>query len=95
MAIQDIDQYIEALPKSRRDWLEVYGNQWGEPTKVMPGTCEACVWGRGEHVCKPVETRGEFHDVLLADIRAWDAAQANVKLQGQLNAYMNGQIEIK
>ena len=53
MAITDIDQFIEKLPKERRDWLEVFGNQWGEPAKVMPGTCEACVWGeRFEHTCK-------------------------------------------
>lgn len=51
MAIQSIDQYIEKLPKERREWLEIWGNQWGEPTKMMPGTCEACVWGRGEHIC--------------------------------------------
>lgn len=36
------------LPKHRRDWLEFWGNQWGGP-KVMPGTCERCVWGSGRH----------------------------------------------
>ena len=79
MAIQNIDQYIETLPKSRREWLEVFGNQWGEPAKVMPGTCFACVWGDGEHAagCERV-TRMD-----------------PVKLQGILNAYQNGQIEIK
>ena len=50
MAITDIDQFIEKLPKERRYWLEVWGNQWGEPTKVMPGTCEACVWGEANHL---------------------------------------------
>jgi hypothetical protein len=48
----DIDQYIEKLPKERKDWLEVFGNQWA-PVKQMPGTCEACVWGdRFQHTCK-------------------------------------------
>jgi hypothetical protein len=77
---QDINQYIENLPKERRDWLEVFGNQWA-PVKQMPGTCEACVWG-GERHAKDC----------VALPKAWDLT---VKLQGQLNAYMNGQIEIK
>ena len=43
------EQELEHLPKHRRDWLEIWGNQWA-PKKIMPGTCEACVYGHGEHV---------------------------------------------
>ena len=78
MAIQDIDQYIEKLPKERKEWLECFGNQWA-PAKQMPGTCEACVWGRGEHAAGCAR-------VTWVD---------QVKIQGQLNAYMNGFYEIK
>lgn len=97
MKLPDLDH----LPKDRRDWLEVFGNQWGtkkhgermteeenaillealnpfgQPIsahdrallrlldfvdryhgmarkppaeKIMPGTCEACVWGKGRHL---------------------------------------------
>ena len=81
---QDIDQYIANLPKERKDWLEVFGNQWA-PTKQMPGTCEACVWGHGYHDLSCVK-----HGVMR-----FDRPVDQVKLQGILNAYMNGQIEIK
>jgi hypothetical protein len=43
----DNDQ-LDKLPKHRKEWLEVFGNQWAA-TKTMPGTCEACVWGTGKH----------------------------------------------
>ena len=95
----DIDQFIEKLPKERRDWLEVWGNQWGEPTKVMPGTCEACVWGSGSHTkdCALRQTVAPFralgswaaiHDYI------WQSAM-DPKTQGILNAYQHGQIETK
>ena len=37
---------IEKLPKHRRDWLEVWGNEW-QPRKIAPGPCELCVFGMG------------------------------------------------
>lgn len=40
---------VAKLSKDRKDWLEVFGNQW-KPKRVMPGTCEACVWGGRDHV---------------------------------------------
>ena len=43
----DLNQ-IDKLPKHRRDWLEVWGNEW-QPRKIAPGTCERCVFGEGEH----------------------------------------------
>ncbi len=36
------------ISKQRMDWLGCHGNTWA-PVKVMPGTCEACVFGSGEH----------------------------------------------
>lgn len=39
---------ISKLTPKDRDWLEIYGNQY-RPAKVMPGTCEACVFGLGRH----------------------------------------------
>ncbi len=39
---------LNKLPKDKRDWLEIYGNQY-RPARVMPGTCEACIFGSGEH----------------------------------------------
>ncbi len=40
---------LSHLPKDRRDWLEIFSDVRGGTVKVMAGTCEACVWGRGEH----------------------------------------------
>lgn len=51
------EEQINKLPKKRRDWLEIHGNQWA-PVKVMPGTCEACVWGQGEHTLACCWQRG-------------------------------------
>lgn len=42
------DEQIAKLPKHRREWLEIWGNTFA-PKKVMPGTCEACVFNEGEH----------------------------------------------
>lgn len=39
---------FDKLPKHRRDFLEIFGNQWS-PRMVFTGTCERCVWGSGEH----------------------------------------------
>jgi len=33
------------ITKRDRDRLEVFGGQFPPPVTVMPGTCEACVWG--------------------------------------------------
>lgn len=49
-----LDEQIAKLPKHRKDWLGVFGNQWA-PKKVMPGTCEACVWNSGVHTCGAIE----------------------------------------
>lgn len=39
---------LDKLSPDRKDWLEVFG--WRvAPKKIMPGTCEACVWGSGNH----------------------------------------------
>lgn len=43
------EEKIKNLSPYYRDFCEVWGNQWA-PAKVMPGTCEACVFGRGEHM---------------------------------------------
>lgn len=39
---------LSKLSKQKRDWLEVFALPRVE-SGIMPGTCEACVWGRGEH----------------------------------------------
>lgn len=43
---------VDHLPKWRQDWLEVFGNTF-KPAAVLPGTCEACVYGerRYSHNC--------------------------------------------
>lgn len=47
-AAVDFDAVAKSLTPRQRDYLEVFGNVWGK-RKVMPGTCERCVWGRGKH----------------------------------------------
>lgn len=39
---------IDKLTKRQKDWIGCFGNTWS-PRKVLPGTCERCVWGHGEH----------------------------------------------
>ncbi len=46
--IKPPDPLTKKLTPYYRDFLEVSGNQY-RPGRVMPGTCEACVWGRGRH----------------------------------------------
>lgn len=48
MNAEQIDAKIKSLPRHKRDWLEIYGDTFAAK-KVMPGTCEACVYGSGEH----------------------------------------------
>ncbi len=68
------------LSKDRRDWLEVFGNTWGDTVKQMPGTCERCVWGSGEH---SVECATQFtppHRFIGGTVTRFDA---NRKLSEQ------------
>lgn len=50
------DQQVKNLSPYHRDAFEIWGNQW-TPKKVMPGTCEACVFGsRYGHSCERAES---------------------------------------
>ncbi len=46
----NIEQQIDKMTKSQKDFIGVWGNQWA-PRKTVPfvGTCELCTWGKGEH----------------------------------------------
>ncbi len=48
--LKEPDPLTKKLTPYYRDFLEVSGNQY-RPGRVMPGTCEACVWGSGQHAC--------------------------------------------
>jgi hypothetical protein len=71
---------LDHLSKDRRDWLEVFGNQWA-PTKIMPGTCEACVYGAGEHVagCTYIDARIEVAFARL-QAKGWPRYDVNPEL---------------
>ncbi len=74
---------LNNIPKDKRDWLEIYGNQY-RAKAVAPGTCEACVFARGEHVpgCK--------WDFGLVMNEAWkDLAKAHVDLRQSIRGLMN------
>lgn len=58
------------ISKQRMDWLGAHGNTWA-PVKVMPGTCEACLYRIGEHsdscvtLARPLALRREAREVFL------------------------------
>ncbi len=61
------------LSKDRRDWLEVFGNTWGDTNKQMPGTCELCVWGRGKHSVECVTQANLFNAFESVNAEVWNA----------------------
>lgn len=83
------DQQVKALSPYHRDAFEIWGNQW-KPGKVMAGTCERCVWGRGGHArdcVRPVERP------TIEEYRR-DQARAFEEYQGNLNAGLAEMIEL-
>lgn len=58
------------------------------PDKQMPGTCEACVWGRGEHA-EGCGSRAYPKDVLKFYIKSTAAAIAQKVESDLLTLYAN------
>ncbi len=46
---ESIERKIANLSPYYRDYCEVWDSSKKSTLKVMPGTCEACVWGSGAH----------------------------------------------